>query len=187
MSYSVCFSFQNSLLFAGFFFNQKCIYISGCIFLWIEGATVDGVVCHIVLSLGPRQSFSQVQGISAANGSQLSPSLGIALSQRELLTQSHTPFQGSLHLWLVEGYKGLTSMPQFRTTSRAVLDPDLSVGSSKTSVATALWFTFSLCPVLLRLLPLPLLFCRCCSREYYSKPPVHRYLSHSLFPGEPEL
>lgn len=141
-----------------------------CIFLWVEGAVVDGVVCHIVLSLGLRLSFSQVQGMSAANGSQLSPSLGIALSQREPLTQSHTPFQGSLHPWLVEGYKGLTSMPQFAKTSRAVLDPELFVGSSKTSVATVLWFTFSLCPVLLCLPPPPALFCRCCSREYYAKP-----------------
>ena len=65
-----------------FFFSQNCVHISGWLFLeWRCVIVCYAVMCHLVLFLGPRHSFSLVQGVLAAGGSQPSPSVVVAFSQ----------------------------------------------------------------------------------------------------------
>lgn len=127
-------------------------------------------ISHLELS----HSFSHLLEVLIAKSSQLSPSLGITLIQRQLsCPRSGHSFPRPVHIqWLM--YEGAIKTQHLflKVGSRA------PIGSAKISVPTSLQFNSSLCPILLLSFPTGI-----GPKGTPNKLPAHKSLSQSISPG----
>ena len=111
--------------------------------------------------LGLRHPFPHLMGVMAADGSQLSPNQGIALSLREPRVQSQAPpVSSDSSVMRRDGSLDLAPFSQSGQFRRATPAPELPIGSS--AVCDLRPPHFSLCPIMS-----PSLAHRCCSGKHY--------------------
>lgn len=125
--------------------------------------------------------------LSTADGSQLSPFLGIAPDWKELAPQGSHPFQraavGPMPIGTgMQEYKDLALLPQFGTTMRSHPSFQASCGISRDLAVNNITAQLPPLPNPASLIPPQMLT----QRALLNKPPACKSLSQSWFPREPD-